>query len=431
MRLYIDLDFLQLVEAPGFRNPVTSIRLKRGDGAQLELQFCQGGTVVALAEDVSIKFAAKKKGDYTGPFAIESDNFASETISEPTYTAAPGINANLLNSLLRPENQPELSEVTLMAEITWRLPQALPTTTKTFDLVVENDVVKDDVTFYGKFTAIAFNAEGESIIRTVIRTSRLSQAEADELAKAAAIALVNHVSGGGDDPERYLYEVRNHEERLLKVIYLPGRYSDGKMPPTEVGRITENRYGAEVLNAFQVMFVDVDTQPENPVHPNSNEDKSTAPLITEAEADALLDQFCVANPTFGFRVYKTFAGLRYLCTSGLFDASSALVKDVLTQLNADQSYRVLCRIQKCFRARLTPKPWRASMSTATFQFARKMNFSEAGYLTFRQEYLSVIPNFATCHYLRTVGNPGAHPECVQVMDLHDARTNAASNLPLA
>jgi hypothetical protein len=44
VKLHVDLETLQLIEGPGFRNPVTSLRFKRGDAALLEVSFLDGGT---------------------------------------------------------------------------------------------------------------------------------------------------------------------------------------------------------------------------------------------------------------------------------------------------------------------------------------------------------------------------------------------------
>jgi hypothetical protein len=39
VKLHVDLDTLQFIEGPGFRSTVTSIRLKRGDAATLEVRW--------------------------------------------------------------------------------------------------------------------------------------------------------------------------------------------------------------------------------------------------------------------------------------------------------------------------------------------------------------------------------------------------------
>jgi hypothetical protein len=424
VRIYVDLDSLDLIEAPGFRSPITSLRLKRGDGTQLEVRFCRGGSVVPLPEGTELKFAAKLRGEYSSDPAIETDRFSFSGLPDPAYIASPNLNEDVLNALFEPSGQPQPGEILLMAEITWRSPGRLPTTTNTFDLVVSNDVIKDDVEFVGKFTATAYEqGESKPIIRTVIRTSRVSQEDADERARLAAIALANHVAQGGDGPEPYAYQVKNTEERLLEVLLRPGQ-TLAQRTQEEIGRITENKYGAEVLNVRRVMFVDVDTILEP-------SDKSSAGVVPEAEANQLLDDFCNENPAFGFRVYKTWGGLRYLCTSGLFDPTSQLVKDILTRLRADQSYKALCRIQKCFRARLTPKPWRVGTIPSVPKHLRYLNARHPDYAQWRADYLTKIPNFATCHYQRSVGNPTAHPDALLVVNLHDQITQALTTKPLA
>jgi hypothetical protein len=425
VRIYVDLDSLDLIEAPGFRSPITSLRLKRGDGTQLEVRFCRGGSVVPLPEGTELKFAAKLRGDYLAEPAIETDRFSFSGLSDPAYIASPNLNKDVLNALFEPlGGQPQPAEILLMAEITWRSPGRLPTTTNTFNLIVSNDVIKDDVEFMGKFTATAYEPFADTpLFRTIIRTSRVSQEDADERARLAAIALANHVAQGGEDPESYAYEVKNTEERLMEVLLRPGQ-SLAQRIQEEIGRITENKYGAEVLNVRRVMFVDVDTVLEQT-------DKSTAGVVPEAEANQLLDEFCNENSAFGFRVYKTWGGLRYVCTSGLFDPTSQLVKDILTRLRADQSYKALCRTQKCFRARLTPKPWRMGMALRIPLGLRYLNARHPDYAQWRAEYLTKIPNFATCHYQRSVGNPTAHPDALLVVNLHDTVTGASSSKPLA
>lgn len=81
-------------------------------------------------------------------------------------------------------------------------------------------------------------------------------------------------------------------------------------------------------------------------------------LMTRRQADNALSSFIEMNPEFGFRVYATHSGLRYLCTSHLFDPASRVVQKILTMLGSHIAYRFMCEDQGNFRARLTPKPWR-------------------------------------------------------------------------
>jgi hypothetical protein len=72
------------------------------------------------------------------------------------------------------------------------------------------------------------------------------------------------------------------------------------------------------------------------------------------------------HPEWGWRIYRTRAGLRLLATQGLVEADSDVADGVFEALGADPLYRKLCKTQKCFRARLTPKPWRCGNGVISF-----------------------------------------------------------------
>ena len=147
VKLFVDLATLQLVEGPGFRNPVTSLRFKRGDAAQLEVAFLQDGiTPVAIGdpESLEIRFGVKPRGRYDIGYLVHSADWTmpDPESSSPVYQCAPSFNTTELDSALNVGSATgsELSEVTLMGEITWREGAGEPTSTRTFLVVVENDV---------------------------------------------------------------------------------------------------------------------------------------------------------------------------------------------------------------------------------------------------------------------------------------------------
>lgn len=146
VKLHIDLETLQLIESPGFRNPVTSLRFKRGDAAQIEVMFLAGGTTPVTIGDpqqLAIQFGIKPRQRYDIGYLVHSSNWIMPDPEEtPIYRCSPSFNTEELNSALGVGSSTgnELSEIVLMGEITWHVGTAEPTSTRTFTVIVENDV---------------------------------------------------------------------------------------------------------------------------------------------------------------------------------------------------------------------------------------------------------------------------------------------------
>jgi hypothetical protein len=117
----------------------------------------------------------------------------------------------------------------------------------------------------------------------------------------------------------------------------------------ESGLVTVNAYGAKVLNADNMMIVDVDT---------GGDDCHDQSLIASSDMALAALEFAVAkDETLGFRVYETANGLRYICTS----KEAGDIKDgwrLMQSLYSDPLYILLCKSQRTYRARLSVKPWR-------------------------------------------------------------------------
>ena len=147
MRLHVDLETLQLIEGPGFRNPVASLRFKRGDGARLEVVFLENGTTpVAIGDPalLELRFGVKPRGRYESGYLAHTADWTlpAEGAENPVYRCSPSFNTVELDAALGVGSLagPELAELTLMGEVTWREGSGEPTSTRTFLVVVENDV---------------------------------------------------------------------------------------------------------------------------------------------------------------------------------------------------------------------------------------------------------------------------------------------------
>jgi hypothetical protein len=151
VKLHVDLETLQLIQGPGQRSAVSSLRFKRGDSAKLQVVFLENGVTPATVGDpgsLEIQIGIKPRNQFDRSYLAHSADWSmpSEGDDTPAYECALGFNTLQLNSALNigSATAEELPEVTLMGEITWREGAGEPTSTRTFLVVVENDVNRGD-----------------------------------------------------------------------------------------------------------------------------------------------------------------------------------------------------------------------------------------------------------------------------------------------
>jgi hypothetical protein len=151
VKLHVDLETLQLIQGPGQRSAVSSLRFKRGDAARLQVVFLENGITPATIGDpgtLEIQIGIKPRNQFDRSHLVHSADWSmpSEGDDTPAYECILGFNTLQLNSALNigSATAEELPEVTLMGEITWREGAGEPTSTRTFLVVVENDVNRGD-----------------------------------------------------------------------------------------------------------------------------------------------------------------------------------------------------------------------------------------------------------------------------------------------
>ena len=199
--------------------------------------------------------------------------------------------------------------------------------------------------------------------------------------------------------------------------------------------VTRNSYGCLVLNISRVMFVDIDL-PE-PKRPGGlfkrlfGKPDLTPPINHQEAAMTKIENWTRNHPEWGWRIYRTRAGLRLLATQDLVEANSDIADTVFEALGADPLYRKLCKTQKCFRARLTPKPWRCGIHTKPQRWPWLNAKEEKRFQKWEAQYQSSSSSWATCELLRQIGNSDVHPEVQAILKLHDDTTRVGSKLQLA
>lgn len=145
MKVYIDLDALKLIRAPGTRD-TPPLSFKRGDSAEIQIVFLSGGVTPTLMTGCAFLFGCKEPGKYDATtYVVSSDVWTAP--SDPgdyTYRCAPSFNNDALNALLKLNDNPsdDPAGVTLMGEISWVDGAGRIFSTATFVVAVANDVIR-------------------------------------------------------------------------------------------------------------------------------------------------------------------------------------------------------------------------------------------------------------------------------------------------
>ncbi|WP_409460215.1 hypothetical protein ACK1O1_12490 [Stenotrophomonas maltophilia] len=145
--------------------------------------------------------------------------------------------------------------------------------------------------------------------------------------------------------------------------------------------------------------------------------------------------FSERHPDWHLRAYRTPAGLRLLAMHATFPPEDEQLQGLFKALGTDALYARMCRLQHCFRARLTPKPWRVGLKyrirppVAAWSAEQASNPDRLAWIA---EYEKKSAGFAACAYLRSFGDTTrVHAKAEHVRELHDRLSHAQDRLPLA
>ena len=238
--------------------------------------------------------------------------------------------------------------------------------------------------------------------------SNISDEEARFRAKEKAEKVKRKIKGEKHLFDEYEAEIR---EEILQII-------------DDHAAITRNRYGAQVLNAERLLILDID-KPK----------PSFGDLFRRKDArqDKLkifdMVKKLASTPKYqgyGFRIYETFQGARVIVLGMDFDARDRDTINVMSEFHCDELYMAICHKQGCFRARLTPKPYRMNMRRYKVQFPREGDDTEfQGWLA---DYEKESRNFNVC---RLVEQVGVNQYLSDAVRLHDEITGINFRQPLA
>jgi hypothetical protein len=283
--------------------------------------------------------------------------------------------------------------------------------------------------YWTKGTAEDTDQNGQKASFSCWRSSERSPEDARASAMAAAKRILRIIIGG-ERPGRYAYgEVPLREEALEKFANEQGEL---------VAAVTRNAYGSLVLNTDGVMFVDLDFPPASFGETIQfffkrlfNKSATSPESQRESEITRRLERFLADKPQWGLRLYRTRAGLRALATHDLFDPAAESTLAMLRSVGCDPLYVQLCKTQKSFRARLTPKPWRCGVTTNPVRWPFENDDQQRRFERWQSDYALRQSKYATCRFLGTLGNGRLHPEVARIVDVHDKSTRCQEPLQLA
>jgi hypothetical protein len=146
-----------------------------------------------------------------------------------------------------------------------------------------------------------------------------------------------------------------------------------------------------------------------------------------------LRAFADRNPDWHLRLYKSPAGARILALHRTFDPQEDAVRAFFEEMRVDFLYRFMCEHQRCFRARVSPKPWRIGMNRhiqprGVWHPDHAQNPERQRWL---RDYEALAPKYASCSYVESFGSDRVDPKAAAVLAWHDELSQANSGKPIA
>ena len=160
-------------------------------------------------------------------------------------------------------------------------------------------------------------------------------------------------------------------------------------------QLTVNHYNAVVLNTSNLFIADVDIGDErfNQFAGATDEDEVIEAVKSLQRLDDAYPYEHLNVTDESYRVYRTRQGCRVICTSTCLPVTDYASVLLMRFLKTDRQYVNLCGVQKCYRARLSPKPWRCSDEPTH-----------------------------VCNLIAEIGPKNIHPELAEQLAIHDELT---------
>jgi hypothetical protein len=224
--------------------------------------------------------------------------------------------------------------------------------------------------------------DGEETEITCYGGSNASEQDASAKAREKAGLIEKRIAGERHVFDSYEVEIR---EEVVQVL-------------DEKAAITRNRYGAQVLNVEDMMIMDID-RPRFSFWDLFRKPKDGKTRIIE------MVRTLSQKPGYsglGFRIYETHSGIRVIVLGQTFDAKATETRRMMKEFHCDRLYALMCRKQDCFRARLTPKPYRMKLKGYKVRVPRTSD-EENEFRQWLAGYESASRKIRVCRFMEQIG----------------------------
>ncbi len=154
----------------------------------------------------------------------------------------------------------------------------------------------------------------------------------------------------------------------------------------------------------------------------------------ENRAKNRIRKFVKQHPDWHLRLYRTPAGYRILVMHKTFDPTSEETWKFFSALKSDRIYMQMCKNQRCFRARVSPKPWRIGVTSqikprrAVWPITPDKMPERIKWI---ENYENAARKYASCQFEEKLGSNTVNSKAEYVRSIHDKYANANAHWPIA
>ncbi|OMH28021.1 hypothetical protein [Motiliproteus sp. MSK22-1] len=127
------------------------------------------------------------------------------------------------------------------------------------------------------------------------------------------------------------------------------------------------------------------------------------------------------DKNLNLRIYRTPLGLRVLVMNRTYSPTSNEAIELLKKFKSDRIYVQMCKNQHCFRARVSPKPWRIGLDRlkprpGVWPIKEERMAERVDWV---RKYDLRSEHYSSCRFLMSLGGDDVDPKAEFVRQLHD------------